>query len=186
LEYALTDDPLALLRGNITTDLHHYVNPGFDFRNNIDGFLSAIKPKPRPATQRPTSPDSRWPCQDPRVRGVFLDFDRRFIEIFKDIDVAEPQRKDIQLEAKCLVMPGESFDDRVMCFLNHPTFDHVPSKRCYGSTLDEGDRCVKALSKAFGGLQGSSISLFGGTLQAFTDLVRYIPRRRHSNPSPTS
>lgn len=176
LEYALTVDPLTLLRGNITTGLHHYVNPGFGIRNNIDDFLSVLKPQPRPATQRPTSPDSRWPCQDPKVRGVFLNFERRFIEIAKDIDLAEPQRKDIQLEARYLVTPGESFDDPVTYLLNHLTFDHAASKRFYGSTLAEGDRCVKALSKAFGGLQGLSISLFGGTLQAFTDLVRYVPR----------
>jgi hypothetical protein len=47
-----------------------------------------------------------------------------------------------------------------MCLLNHPTFDHAPSKRFYGSALNEGNRYVKALSKAFGGLQGLSISLF--------------------------
>lgn len=160
LEYALTVDPLTLLRGNITTGLHHYVNPGFGIRNNIDNFLSVLKPQPRPATQRPTSPDSRWPCQDPKVRGVFLNFERRFIVIAKNIDLAEPQRKDIQLEAKRPVTPGGSLDVPVMCLLNHPTFDHAPSKRFYGSMLDEGNRCVKALSKAFGGLQGLSIPLF--------------------------
>jgi len=44
-----------------------------------------------------------------------------------------------------------------MCLLGYPTFDCAPSEKFYGSTLDEGNRCVKALSKAFGALQGLSL-----------------------------
>lgn len=160
LEYALTDHPIGFLRDNITTDLHHHVDPGAGVRNDIDKFLSTLEPKTRANTQLPISANSKWLCQDLKVHRIFLAFERHFLDIVKDVDLAEQQRKDIQSQAKCLVTPGGSFDDLVMCLLNDPTSDSAPSEKSYGLTLDEGRRCVKALLKAFGGLQGLSVSFW--------------------------
>ncbi|GAB7325778.1 hypothetical protein MBLNU13_g09869t1 [Cladosporium sp. NU13] len=97
--------------------------------------------------------DNKWLCPDLRVRKVFFEFERRFQEIVEDLDLVEEQRKDIQLEAKCLATPGGSSDDAMMCVPILAPFKRTPSETFRGSTPDDSDSCVKALSEALGGLQ---------------------------------
>jgi hypothetical protein len=182
------NDSVNFLRNNVihgeTQRLRHFGRP--DIGNEIAEFLTTLEPQPRPITQRPVGPSSKWPCQDPHVREVFLDFERRFREIVKDLDLTQQQRDRLQLKAECLVSPGGGFGDAVMCLLNYPTFSCGEGETYYGSTNDLGNPCVRALANVLGGLQGLSTCPYNSVYFSLTAAHRHLPRRCKPNPPPAS
>lgn len=56
---AATDDPLDFIRGNVTADLHHYVDLDSGIRNDVDKFLANVKQQARPTEKRITDTNSR-------------------------------------------------------------------------------------------------------------------------------
>jgi hypothetical protein len=151
------NDPLDFLRNNIihgkTRQLRHRFSGG-DIGQEVAEFLATLEPRTRSVPQRSVFMPQKWPCHDPKVREVFLEFERRFTEIVEDLGLTQQQQDAVQLKAKCLVTPGGGFDDAVMCVLNYPTFNC--GEKYHGSTYDLSNPCVEALSNALGGLHGVS------------------------------